>query len=153
MPEITPMMTVLGSGFALHRARRLIIEFDVFQDNRFGDINDNHVGIDINSGRSTVSEKASYWTETRTGGKNQWLFKEVKLSSGDNYKVWIEYKNSKVSVTLAPAHLRKPKRPLIETHVDLSKVVLEKMYTGFAGSMDRGIKRHDIWSWSFENTA
>lgn len=81
------------------------------------------------------------------------MFKEVKLSSGDNYKAWIEYKDSKVSVTLAPAHLKKPKRALIETQVDLSKVVLETMYTGFSGPMGRGIERHDIWSWSFENTA
>ncbi|KAG7595059.1 Legume lectin domain [Arabidopsis thaliana x Arabidopsis arenosa] len=129
------------------------VEFDVFQDKRFGDINDNHVGININSVNSKVSEKAGYWVQTRTEGKNQWLFKEVKLSNGDNYKAWIEYKNSKVTVTLAPAHLTKPKRPLIETQVDLSEVVFETMYTGFSGSMGRGIERHDIWSWSFENTA
>jgi len=129
------------------------VEFDVFQDKRFGDINDNHVGVNINSVNSKVSEKAGYWIQTRTRGKNQWLFKEVKLSSGDNYKAWIEYKNSKVIVWLAPAHLKKPKRPLIETQVDLSEVVLETMYTGFSGSMGRGVERHDIWSWSFENTA
>ncbi|XP_010500937.1 PREDICTED: lectin-like protein At1g53080 [Camelina sativa] len=129
------------------------VEFDVFQDKHFGDINDNHVGININSVNSMVSEKAGYWVQTRTGGKNEWSFKEVKLSSGDNYKAWIEYKNSKVIVTLAPAHLKKPKRALIETQVDLSEVVLETIYTGFTGSMGRGIERHDIWSWSFENTA
>ncbi|CAH2036541.1 unnamed protein product [Thlaspi arvense] len=100
-----------------------------------------------------VSEKAGYWVQTRTGGKNQSLFKEVKLSSGDKYKAWIEYKRSTVTVTLAPAHLKKPKRPLIETQVNLSEVVLERMYTGFAGSMGRGVERHDIWSWTFENTA
>ncbi|ESQ30121.1 hypothetical protein EUTSA_v10012298mg, partial [Eutrema salsugineum] len=104
------------------------VEFDVFQDKRFGDINDNHVGIDINSVHSMVSKRAGYWA-------------------------WIEYKNNKVTITLAPAHLKKPKRPLIETQVDLSKVFLETMYTGFPGSMGRGIERHDIWSWSFENTA
>ncbi|WZZ64527.1 hypothetical protein YC2023_075897 [Brassica napus] len=129
------------------------VEFDVFQDKRFGDINDNHVGVNVNSVNSMVSEKAGYWIQTRTGGKKQCLFKEVKLSSGEKYKAWTEYKNSKVSVTLAPAHLKKPKMPMIETHVDLSEVVLETMCTGFAGSMGRGVERHDIWSWSFENTA
>lgn len=104
------------------------VEFDVFQDKGFGDINNNnHVGVNVNSVNSLVSEKAGYWIQTRTRGKNKWLFKEVKLSSGDNYKVWIEYKDGKVNVTLAPAHLKKPKMPLIETHVDLSEVVLETM--------------------------
>lgn len=129
------------------------IEFDVFKDKSLGDINDNHVGININSVKSMVSKKAGYWIQTKTGGQNRWLFKELKLRGGARYKAWIEYENSKVSVTLGIAHLEKPKRPLIEARVDLSKVFLEKMYTGFAGSMGRNVERHEIWDWSFENTA
>lgn len=127
------------------------VEFDVFQDKSLGDINGNHVGININSVNSTVSKKAGYWIQSRTGGQNRWLFKELKLSR-KGYKAWIEYENSKVTVTIGP-NLEKPKKPLIEARVDLSKVFLEKMYTGFAGSMGRGVERHEIWDWSFENSA
>ncbi|ESQ30122.1 hypothetical protein EUTSA_v10012397mg [Eutrema salsugineum] len=125
------------------------VEFDVFQDKSLGDINDNHVGIDINSVDSVVSVKSGYWVMTRNG----WLFKELKLSSGDKYKAWIEYNNNYrvISVTIGFAHLKKPNRPLIEAKFDLSKVLLEKMYTGFAGSMGRGVERHEIWDWTFQN--
>ncbi|CAH8384010.1 unnamed protein product [Eruca vesicaria subsp. sativa] len=132
------------------------VEFDVFQDKDLGDINDNHVGIDINSVKSTVSEKAGFWVQTRTGeGKKVWEFKKLKLSSGDKYKSWVEYDNvtKLVTVTIAPAYLSKPKKPLIETQIDLSKVFLGNMFTGFAGSMGREVERHDIWTWRFENNA
>ncbi|AAF87861.1 Lectin-like protein [Arabidopsis thaliana] len=125
------------------------VEFDVFQDKSLGDMNDNHVGIDINSVDSVVSVKSGYWVMTRSG----WLFKDLKLSSGDRYKAWIEYNNNYkvVSVTIGLAHLKKPNRPLIEAKFDLSKVIHEVMYTGFAGSMGRGVERHEIWDWTFQN--
>ncbi|CAA7034042.1 unnamed protein product [Microthlaspi erraticum] len=129
------------------------VEFDVFQDKHVGDINDNHVGVDINSVKSAVAEKAGYWVQTVIGKRRMWSFKEVKLSNGERYKAWIEYRNSKVTVTLAPEAVRKPKKPLIVAHVDLSDVFLQNMYTGFAGAMGRGIERHDIWSWTFQNSA
>ncbi|CAH8313397.1 unnamed protein product [Eruca vesicaria subsp. sativa] len=36
------------------------VEFDVFQDKHLGDINDNHVGVYVNSLTSVVAEKAGY---------------------------------------------------------------------------------------------
>ncbi|KFK35747.1 hypothetical protein AALP_AA4G031200, partial [Arabis alpina] len=125
------------------------VEFDVFQDKSLKDINDNHVGIDINSVDSIVSVKSGYWVMTRNG----WLFKDLKLSNGDRYKAWIEYSNNLkvISVTIGLAHLKKPNRPLIEAKYDLSNILLEKMYTGFAGSMGHGVERHEIWDWSFQN--
>ncbi|XP_010423731.1 PREDICTED: lectin-like protein [Camelina sativa] len=129
------------------------VEFDVFQDKSFGDINDNHVGININSVSSIVAAKAGYWVQTRIGKSLLYSFKEVKLSNGERYKAWIEYRNSDVTVTLAPENVKKPKKPLIVAHLDLSKVFLEKMYPGFSGSMGRGVEHHDIWSWTFQNSA
>ncbi|CAA7033412.1 unnamed protein product [Microthlaspi erraticum] len=55
--------------------------------------------------------------------------------------------------TLAPENVKKPKRPLIQGPRELNDVLLQNMYAGFAGSMGRGVERHDIWSWSFENAA
>ncbi|ESQ35641.1 hypothetical protein EUTSA_v10008356mg [Eutrema salsugineum] len=132
------------------------VEFDVFQDKDLGDINDNHVGIDVNSVKSSVSEKAGYWVRTRTvEGKKVWEFKELKLSSGDKFKSWIEYEHvtKLVTVTIAPAYLSKPKKALIETQIDLSTILFDKMFTGFSGSMGLEVERHDIWTWRFENNA
>ncbi|KAG7601011.1 Lectin-like protein [Arabidopsis thaliana] len=129
------------------------VEFDVFQDKGFGDINDNHVGININSVTSVFAEKAGYWVQTGIGKMKHWSFKEFKLSNGERYKAWIEYRNSKVTVTLAPETVKKPKKPLIVAHLDLSKVFLQNMYPGFSGAMGRGVERHDIWSWTFQNSA
>ncbi|XP_013589067.1 PREDICTED: lectin-like protein At1g53070 [Brassica oleracea var. oleracea] len=125
------------------------VEFDVFQDKSLHDINDNHVGIDINSVDSVTSVKSGYWVMTRNG----WLFKDLKLSSGDKYTAWVEYNNNLkvISVTIGLAHLRKPNRPLIEAKYDLSNVLLEKMYAGFAGSMGRGVETHEVWDWTFQN--
>ncbi|CAH8385624.1 unnamed protein product [Eruca vesicaria subsp. sativa] len=129
------------------------VEFDVFQDKHLGDINDNHVGVDVNSLTSVVAEKAGYWVQTVIGKRKLWRFKEVKLSDGERYKAWIEYKNFEVRVTLAPEAVKKPQKPLIVVQLNLSEVFLENMYTGFAGAMGRGVERHDIWSWTFQNSA
>ncbi|KAJ0234868.1 Legume lectin domain-containing protein [Hirschfeldia incana] len=129
------------------------VEFDVFQDKHLGDMNDNHVGVDVNSLTSVVAEKAGYWVQTVVGKRKMWRFKEVSLSNGERYKAWIEYRDSKVTVTLAPEAVKKPQKPLIVAHLDLSKVFLENMYAGFAGAMGRGVERHDIWSWNFQNSA
>ncbi|CAH8325716.1 unnamed protein product [Eruca vesicaria subsp. sativa] len=125
------------------------VEFDVFQDKSLHDINDNHVGIDINSVDSVVSVKSGYWVMTR----NCWLFKDLKLNSGDKYTAWIEYNDNYklISVTIGLAHLKKPNRPLVEAKFDLSSVLLEKMYAGFAGSMGRGVEDHEIWDRTFQN--
>ncbi|XP_010545833.1 PREDICTED: lectin-like protein At1g53080 [Tarenaya hassleriana] len=125
------------------------VEFDVVQDKSLGDINGNHVGVDVNSVVSVVSHKAGYWVRS----KREWSFQEVNLSNGERYTAWIEYAKQRLTVTISPENVKKPKKPLIDTNIDLSKVFLDRMYVGFSGAMGRGIERHEIWSWSFKNTA
>uniref|UniRef100_A0A1J3FCB9 Lectin-like protein n=1 Tax=Noccaea caerulescens TaxID=107243 RepID=A0A1J3FCB9_NOCCA len=131
------------------------VEFDTFQNGEFRDISGNHVGINFNSLTSTVAEKAGYWVQTRVGKRRVWSFKDVNLSSGERFKAWVEFRNrdSIITVTLAPENVKKPKRPLIQGPRELNDVLLQNMYAGFAGAMGRGVERHDIWSWSFENAA
>ncbi|KAL0717242.1 hypothetical protein Bca4012_066564 [Brassica carinata] len=62
-------------------------------------------------------------------------------------------RDNRVTVTLAPENMKKPKRPLIQGPRELNDVLLRNSYVGFAGAMGRGVERHDIWSWSFENAA
>ncbi|CAN8259263.1 unnamed protein product [Cochlearia groenlandica] len=134
----------------------LAIEFDTFKNDEFGDISGNHVGININSMTSLVAEKAGYWVQTRVGGKRKvWSFKDLNLSSGEKFRAWVEFRNrdDRISVTLAPVNVEKPKRPLIQGPRELDDVLLQNMYVGFSGSMGRDVERHDVWTWSFENDA
>ncbi|EOA36405.1 hypothetical protein CARUB_v10010855mg [Capsella rubella] len=129
------------------------VEFDTFQNNEFGDINGNHVGININSMTSLVAEKAGYWVQTLVGKRKVWSFKDVNLNSGERFKAWVEFRNkdSRITVTLAPENVKKPKKPLLQGPRVLNDVLLQNMFAGFTGSMGRAAERHDIWSWSFEN--
>jgi hypothetical protein len=74
------------------------VEFDDFRNEEFDEVNDNHVGVDLNSMVSMYSEPAEFW-----GGKNGENLEKLKLSSGENYQVWIEFRDFEINVTIAPA--------------------------------------------------
>ncbi|KAK7312811.1 hypothetical protein VNO77_36961 [Canavalia gladiata] len=123
------------------------IEFDVFENQEFNDINNNHVGVDINSLASHISHAAGFW-----GGKNGDKFEDLKLNNGENYQVWIDYLGSRVNVTMAHAGQKRPKRPLISELVDLSNVLLDEMHVGFCGATGQLVESHKILAWSFSNS-
>ncbi|KAG8482174.1 hypothetical protein CXB51_026755 [Gossypium anomalum] len=123
------------------------VEFDVFLNQEFEDMDDNHVGIDVNSLKSTSSHTAGYWPENGDQG-----FEELKLNSGENYQVWIEYADSVVNVTMAPVGTKRPKRPLLNVSLDLSDVFEDEMYVGFTSSTGRLVQSHRILAWSFSNS-
>ncbi|XP_054778876.1 L-type lectin-domain containing receptor kinase VII.1 isoform X2 [Prosopis cineraria] len=54
------------------------VEFDVFMNQEFDDINANHVGIDVNSLKSIAAHDAGYWPED----DNDKSFQELKLNDG-----------------------------------------------------------------------
>ncbi|XP_015960910.1 probable L-type lectin-domain containing receptor kinase VII.2, partial [Arachis duranensis] len=124
------------------------IEFDVFKNQEFNDINDNHVGLDVNSLTSLASHDAGFWVS----GKHDEKFKELKLNNGENYQVWIEYSDSRVNVAMAIAGKRRPNRPLISELVNLSDVFLDEMFVGFCGATEQLIESHKILAWSFSNS-
>ncbi|KAL0847966.1 hypothetical protein Bca101_021213 [Brassica carinata] len=120
------------------------VEFDTIQSNEFGDPNDNHVGIDINGLRSVKSSPAGYWDEKDT-------FQNLNLISRKLMQVWFNYDNvsNRIDVTMSPYGSDKPSKPLI-THVqDLSSVLLQDMYVGFASATGSVISEHFIAGWSF----
>lgn len=104
----------------------LAVEFDTVRNPEFGDINDNHVGVDINNLTSIESAPAMYFSEN--DGKN----KSLDLASGKPVQVWIDYDEIEklLNVTLAPLGTVKPEKPLLSTAVDTSAVLLESMYVG-----------------------
>ncbi|GER36461.1 lectin protein kinase [Striga asiatica] len=122
------------------------VEFDVFQNEEFGDINGNHVGVDVNSLESVRACEAGFWPD------NGRKFKKLKLNNGRNYQVWIDYVNSVVNVTMAPAGLKRPNRPLLSFPLNLSDVLQDEMYVGFAAATGALTQSHLILAWSFSNT-
>ncbi|KAF3444119.1 hypothetical protein FNV43_RR13809 [Rhamnella rubrinervis] len=126
----------------------LAIEFDVFKNQEFQDIDDNHVGLNVNSLTSVASHSAGFWD----GEDGEEEFKVLKIVNGVNYQVWIEYLDSRINVTMAPVGRRKPWRPLISEFMNLSGVLVDEMYVGFSGATGQLVESHRILAWSFSNT-
>lgn len=125
------------------------IEFDVFANQEFNDPNDNHVGINFNSLTSTVIGDAGFWSDGGDGGSD---FNRVRLNSGENYQVWIDYSDFVMNVTMAPAGMKKPRRPLINTSLNLSEIFIDEMFMGFTSATGKLVQGHHILGWSFSNT-
>ncbi|KAG8385550.1 hypothetical protein BUALT_Bualt03G0056900 [Buddleja alternifolia] len=122
------------------------VEFDVFENEEFQDIDNNHVGIDVNSLISVSSHEAGYW-------RDQNSFNRLTLNNGRNYQVWIDYVDGVVNVTMATVGMRRPNRPLLSVPINnLSQVFEDEMYVGFTASTGALIESHRILAWSFSNT-
>ncbi|XP_004305188.1 PREDICTED: L-type lectin-domain containing receptor kinase S.4-like [Fragaria vesca subsp. vesca] len=119
------------------------VEFDTVQDFEFGDISDNHVGIDLNSLKSNASADAAYYTDATTK-------QNFNLKCGKAIQAWIDYDSAQnvINVTISPLPT-KPKTPLLSFHVDLSPIFQEFMYVGFSASTGLLASSHYILGWSF----
>ncbi|KAE8728787.1 L-type lectin-domain containing receptor kinase VII.1 [Hibiscus syriacus] len=113
----------------------------------FDDIDNNHVGIDVNSLKSTSFHTAGYWPDKVNSD-----FGGLKLNNGKNYQVWIDYADSVVNVIMAVVGVKRPKRPSLNVSLDLSDVFEDEMYVGFTASTGRLVESHRILSWSFSNS-
>lgn len=119
------------------------VEFDTVRDFEFTDINDNHVGIDINSLVSNKSAPAAYYAENSTK-------QDVNLKSGKVIFAWIDYDslNNQLDVKISPSSV-KPSNSLLSLDVDLSSVFEETMYVGFSAATGLLASQHYILGWSF----
>ncbi|CAN1282718.1 L-type lectin-domain containing receptor kinase IV.2 [Linum perenne] len=112
------------------------VELDAMRSPEFEDIDDNHVGVDLNTLISTASATVSYVSDQ--DGRNRTL----RLLSGDRMQVWILYDdlNKRMNVTVAPFGVSKPKRPLLSIRLDLSSYLVESMYYILGWSFSKGDK-------------
>ncbi|KAJ6832833.1 L-type lectin-domain containing receptor kinase IV.1-like [Iris pallida] len=126
--------------------RILAVELDTLQNLEFGDIDGNHVGIDINSLTSVSARTASYYDSTT----NQ--FKNLRLASGQAMQVWVDYEGDDMilNVTLSPVETPKPNQPLLSSIVNLSNVVSDSMYVGFTSANAAFFTAHCVLGWSFK---
>ncbi|XP_020103630.1 L-type lectin-domain containing receptor kinase IV.2-like [Ananas comosus] len=119
------------------------VELDTIYNVEFDDLDNNHVGIDINGLRSAAAAPAAYYDE---GGK----LTNVSLYSGEPMLVWVEYskEETKLDVTIAPVDAPKPTIPLLSLPVDLSSVIEETMFVGFSSSSGSVRSSQYVLGWS-----
>ncbi|KAI8525466.1 hypothetical protein RHMOL_Rhmol13G0232500 [Rhododendron molle] len=126
----------------------LAIEFDTLSNPEFNDINDNHVGIDVNSLKSNVSATVTYYSNRERKNRS------LELASGSPMHVWIEYDGFEnvLNVTLAPIKSPKPDQSLLSTHINLSSILLDFMYIGFTATTGAVSGNHYVLGWSFNKS-
>jgi serine/threonine protein kinase len=126
----------------------LAIELDAAENPEFGDIDKNHVGIDVNGLKSVESASATYFSKEE--GKNI----SLEFTSGNPMHLWIDYDEAEklLNVTLAPTRIPKPNKPLLSTSIDLSQILLESMYVGFSASTGTLTSDQYILGWSFNKS-
>ncbi|CAI8597253.1 unnamed protein product [Vicia faba] len=123
------------------------VEFDTVQDFEFNDINDNHVGINLNNMVSNKSVKACFFTD----GSMNTQVQDLNLKSGSVIQAWIDYDSSmnQLEVRLSPFS-SKPISPILSYQVDLTPIFKETMYVGFSSSTGLLSSTHYILGWSLK---
>lgn len=121
------------------------VEIDTLLNSELRDIDANHIGIDINNVISNESHTAGFYDD------NNGLFNPLNLTSGAAMLVWIDYseETAQINVTMSSLYMSKPGRPLISTIYNLSTVITEVAYLGFASGAGGDNTRHYILGWSF----
>ncbi|SPT16153.1 unnamed protein product [Triticum aestivum] len=126
-------------------ARVFAVELDTILNPEFNDISGNHVGIDVDSLVSLDSTDAGYYDD----GTGRFL--NLSLISRTAMQVWVDYDSgaTKITVTMAPLGVARPKKPLLQITVDLSGVVQSTAYVGFSSATGIMNARHFVLGWSF----
>ncbi|MCO5579609.1 hypothetical protein L7F22_033466 [Adiantum nelumboides] len=128
------------------------VEFDTVKDLDWADINDNHVGVNVNSMVSAHAEKAGYWT-TQSSASHEDFKTEIKLKSEEVIQGWINYDGHSqvLNVSIAPVGFPHPSIPLISVNLDLWDVFEEHMYVGFTAATGALWGTHRLLAWSFSS--
>ncbi|EOA12696.1 hypothetical protein CARUB_v10027940mg [Capsella rubella] len=121
------------------------IELDTVQSAEFDDINNNHVGIDVNSLTSVDSSPASYFSDNG-------LNKSINLLSGDSIQVWVDFDGTVLNVSLAPLGIQKPSQSLLSRSMNLSEVLKDRMFVGLSAATGQLANNHYILGWSFSRS-
>jgi len=120
------------------------VELDSSQNTEFNDIDDNHIGININSLTSFQSRSAAFYDD-----KNR-KFQNLSLVSRKEMQVWVDYngETAQINVTLAPLRVDKPSKPLLSATYNLSTVLEDPSYIGFSASTGPINSLYCVLGWS-----
>jgi hypothetical protein len=139
-------MGLLNSGNNGNTSNHMFaLELDTTQNQEFQDMDNNHVGINVNSLTSFQAYQAGYYDD-KTGS-----FNNLTLISGKAMQVWADYdgESTQISVFLAPLGTAKPVRPLLASPYNLSTVLIDPSYIGFSATTGAISTKHCVLGWSF----
>ncbi|KAK9063406.1 hypothetical protein SSX86_017276 [Deinandra increscens subsp. villosa] len=125
------------------------VELDTVQDLEFSDIDNNHVGVDINRMKSVNATPAGFFVD----GNSTKL--PLCLHSGRMIQAWIDYdgSNRQLDITLSGfVRQNKPATPIMSIPIDLSAVFHDEMFVGFSSSTGVLTSSHYVFGWSFNTT-
>ncbi|CAN6345126.1 unnamed protein product [Urochloa humidicola] len=122
------------------------VEFDTLMDVQFGDVNGNHVGLDLGSMVSAAVADLD--------GVG------VELTSGRTVNAWIDYRPAdsskgkggilEVSVSYAA---KRPPAPVLSAPLDLGETVKDAAFVGFSASTQGSTEAHAIEWWTFSTAS
>lgn len=117
----------------------LAIEYDTRKGGNVGDLNGNHVGVDVGSFASVVVSNVSSLG--------------LLLNGGEPLKSWIDYEASskRLEIRLGKSGTEKPYQPLISHSIDLSNMWGDKeVLMGISSSSEKNSSQmSSLSSWSF----
>ncbi|XP_044480188.1 L-type lectin-domain containing receptor kinase VIII.1-like [Mangifera indica] len=134
-----PEYKFVGQGpfGVLSEKKYFAIEYDTKMDENVGDLNANHVGVDVNS---LVSEAVS----------NISSFNLV-LNNGEKLKSWIDYDSisKRIEVRLSKFGERRPYDPIVAHEIDLVKMWgNQDVFVGIVGSNGDSEQTSSVYSWN-----
>jgi len=119
----------------------LAVEFDIYENLEYSDLNDNHVALlrdgSVNHAELGLPVESS----------------PFKLDNGNSHTAWIDYngRTNEIQVFLSE-NSTKPDQPLLSDQIDLSSVVGSQAFVGFSAATGGSISDHDIENWQFTIT-
>jgi hypothetical protein len=125
-----------GLGYA-GLENSIAIEFDTWQNDNFGDISTNHVGVNVNGDVQSVVA----------------VDELTRFNDGDSWYVWVDYDG--YEDTLSVRYSLLPSRPedaSISYNVDLVNILgSSDVYVGFTASTGGAFQSQSIEQFAFEN--
>lgn len=143
LPDGYPFNLFDGGSFGLLNGgnyKFLGVEFDILKDDKYGDVNGNHVGVDLSS---FVSVKVGNVSSIN-----------LELNSGEKLQSWIDYEASskRLEVRLSKWGDIRPGNPLLSCFIDLSQMWKEdEVFVGLSTSrLWNQSQKCNVYSWSFK---
>ncbi|KAK7265639.1 hypothetical protein RJT34_33261 [Clitoria ternatea] len=126
----------------------IAVEFDTGQNPEFNDIDDNHIGIDLNNIESINATPAGYYNSSAA-------FFPLRMRTGQNIRAWIDFdgENFEFNVTIAPIGISRPSIPTLSyKNPIIANYISSDMYFGFSASKTNWIEAQRVLAWSFSDS-